>query len=294
MSIKSIMCVFNGEANELNALGIAFNLTRQNSASLRVVHVAAPPILYEGVIATGFAPPAGDGSVMTMLEKEAHDLAEAAAAYVADFTKTHVVPLQPDGGKAVFGQAHASFRPVIGPAAGCLASEGRTVDLIVTGYDKAGDLTTLVSLLFKTGAPVLAIPHLPGGTMSVTGHAETIAVAWDGSITAARALRAAMPELLNARDVYLVSVEGMDDPVDVTGEADVRNYLTSHGVVAEFIHCERTSHPIGFTVLEKARDLGADLLVMGAYGRGHVGEMLLGGVSNYVVKHTHLPLLLAH
>ena len=46
--------------------------------------------------------------------------------------------------------------------------------------------------------------------------------------------------------------------------------------------------------LEKSAGLGAGLLVMGAYGRGHVGEALLGGATRHVLQHSRIPLLLSH
>jgi nucleotide-binding universal stress UspA family protein len=86
----------------------------------------------------------------------------------------------------------------------------------------------------------------------------------------------------------------MDDPEDIIGDADIRDYLSSHSISVEFIHCERIAHSIGHILLEKANDLQAGLIVMGAYGHNHIGEMILGGVSNHLLKHSRLPLFLAH
>ncbi|ESQ86813.1 universal stress protein [Asticcacaulis benevestitus] len=297
MSIKSILCVYSGNADEANALITAFNLTHTVKGSLRVLHLAEPPILYAATIGAGYA--SGqypDGAAVKILEQSARELTETALKSVTNLSQAHSVELVEDSVKAVAGLAQASFRTLVGTTAECLPKDGRSVDIIVVGYDNSpdGNLETVLTALFKTGSPVLAIPRLPGAALSTTGFARKVAIAWDGSLTASRALRAALPYLLHAESVYLVSIEGMSDPVDTMGDADIVRYLAVHGISAEFIHCERVAHGIGHILLEKANDLGADLLVMGAYGHGHFGEMILGGVSNHLLKHSRIPLLLAH
>jgi len=297
MSIKSILCVYSGNADETNALSTAFNLTHTVKGSLRVVHLANAPILYAATIGAGYASgpdPAGDA--VDILEKDARELTETALKSVISLSQTHSVEFVDESVKAIAGRTQASFRTLIGTAAECLPKDGRSVDLIITGYDNSpnGNLETVLTALFKTGSPVLAIPRLPGAVLSTAGYARTVAVAWDGSLTASRALRAAIPHLIHAESVYVVGIEGMGDSIDTLGEADIVEYLAVHGIAAEFIHCERVGHGIGHILLEKATDLKADLLVMGAYGRGHIGEMILGGVSNHLLKHSRIPLLLAH
>ena len=43
--------------------------------------------------------------------------------------------------------------------------------------------------------------------------------------------------------------------------------------------------PVGAQLLKLAHELGADLLVMGAYAHGEWREALLGGVTRYVLDH---------
>ncbi|MDV6330919.1 universal stress protein [Asticcacaulis sp. 201] len=297
MSIKSILCVFSGNADEDTALSAAFNMAYTAKGSLRVLHIAAPPILYGAAIGATYASgPYPSGDLASILEKDARELTETALKAVIRLSKTHMVSLVEDGIQATAGRAQASFRALVGTVSECLPSEGRSVDLVVAGYDNSygGNFETILAALFKTGSPVLAIPRLSDVVVSETGYARTVAVAWDGSLAASRALRAAMPYLVHAETVYLVSVEGMNDPVDTVGNRDIIGYLAVHGISAQFIHCERVAHSIGHILLEKADDLKADLLVTGAYGRGHIGEMILGGVSNHLLKHSRLPLFLAH
>ncbi|MGZ3297934.1 MAG: universal stress protein [Asticcacaulis sp.] len=59
------------------------------------------------------------------------------------------------------------------------------------------------------------------------------------------------------------------------------------------IEAEYSRDGIGVTLLAQAQALKAQLLVMGAYGHSHLGEMLFGGATDHVLKHGRLPLLLA-
>jgi nucleotide-binding universal stress UspA family protein len=51
---------------------------------------------------------------------------------------------------------------------------------------------------------------------------------------------------------------------------------------------------VGAALLGRARELGADLLVMGGYGRSRVSELVFGGVTRTVLGQYDLPVLLAH
>jgi nucleotide-binding universal stress UspA family protein len=54
------------------------------------------------------------------------------------------------------------------------------------------------------------------------------------------------------------------------------------------------SGPFGQTLLHKAHELGADLLVMGAHAHSPLRELILGGVTRFMLGHADLPVLLRH
>ena len=295
MSVKSILYVFGGEAHELNALSSALALAGASRAFLRILHIAAPPILPDALGIGNYAVAAyGDRSIIDVLEKDARELTERASAYVTDYCRREAVSLQADGSTPVMGQSRAVFRVVTGVPDICLASEAYLQDLVVGAHDNrpGGDFTTILTTLFAANRPILLLPRVPGAPLSETGFARKFVFAWDGSRTSARALQAAVPYMLHAEQVHLLGI-GEDKGGDMISEADVQTYLRSHCVAAEFVHAQRQNRDIGDAVLNEAAALGADLLAMGAYGHGHVGEMLLGGVTDHVLKHGRLPLLLA-
>ncbi|ESQ76086.1 hypothetical protein ABAC402_06465 [Asticcacaulis sp. AC402] len=288
------MCLFGGKTYERNALDTAFNLARACGGRLQIIHVAPPSVLYE--VSRGAMSHAAGPGVIDECEEDAREPADIALAYVTERSAYHSVPLVAIHHPAASDHALATFCSLMGPVDRCLPAAARCVDLIVVGQDggRGGHTETVLTALFNTGSPVMVVPWVCDSPLSARGYAGKVVVAWDGSLTASRALRSALPHLSHADSVYLVSVEGMGDPYDATGEATVLAYLACHGISAEFIRAERVAHSIGHILLEKAGDLKADLLVAGAYGWGHIGELTLGSVSNHILKHAHLPLLLAH
>ena len=47
-------------------------------------------------------------------------------------------------------------------------------------------------------------------------------------------------------------------------------------------------------VMQTARDVGADLLVMGGYGHSRIRELVLGGFTRHVISEAQLPVLMFH
>jgi nucleotide-binding universal stress UspA family protein len=297
MSIKTIVCAFGGEDYELNALSSALSLTRANHAVLRIVHISPPPLMPDAMGIGAYASAAyGDGQLIDVMAADERQLARTAETLARDYCERYAVSFHAEPAPIALGQAQAVFSVSEGKARVQLPRHALASDLIVAGYDNQpdGDLEILVTGLFEAAQPVLAVPRNPGVVLSPTGYAKTIVVAWDGSRAASRALREAVPHLIHAEDVHLVRVRGDGDVLDTDADADVKAYLASHGVAAEFLYVDKGRGTVGQAILAQAADLRANLLVMGAYGHSHIGEMLWGGATDYVIKHTEIPLLLAH
>jgi nucleotide-binding universal stress UspA family protein len=94
-------------------------------------------------------------------------------------------------------------------------------------------------------------------------------------------------------------VVGMIDPVsggDEHGEepgADIATYLARHGIQVE-VRSESGTGEAGEALLAMADKVGADLLVMGAYGHPRYREIMLGGATRTVLASATLPVLMSH
>jgi nucleotide-binding universal stress UspA family protein len=175
-----------------------------------------------------------------------------------------------------------------------LLLQARYADLVVTGQD-AGDATTVRGLpqyvAMHSARPVLVVPPSYRGEPI----ADSVVVGWDGSAQAVRAISAAMPVLVRAREVRLALVNP-DLESGLHGEepgADMALYLARHGVRVEVV-IERTRAWAGDALLELALSAGAGLLVTGAFGHSRYREIALGGVTRILLDRAPVPVLLAH
>ena len=174
-----------------------------------------------------------------------------------------------------------------------LAEIARSADLFI-GTRPYGDPAARGEIeekvTFGSGRGCLFLP--PGGSHH-TGF-DTVSVAWDGSREASRALAEAMPILCNAKSVRLVSIVTTDDEKNALRMLGrVKAHLGRHGVQSETELLNYASSP-GEQIEQNAHQRGAQLIVMGAYGHGRMTEWIFGGATRYLLRHSTLPVFMAH
>lgn len=175
-----------------------------------------------------------------------------------------------------------------------LAALARGADLFIGTRpygDPEGQHRIEEQALYESGRSCLFLP--PGGTPHQ--HFETIAVAWDPSREAARAVAEAMPFLVRATKVFLIHVVStLDEPKETAAElARITAHLLRHGVRAEPLTVPFLNST-GEAIEQAAHQNGADLIVMGAYGHRRLVELVFGGATRYILRHATLPVLMAH
>ena len=121
-------------------------------------------------------------------------------------------------------------------------------------------------------------------------------VAWNGSREATRAVHDALPLLRMAKSVSVFSIAATpaDLPESRWPGADIAAHLARHGVKVATGHTVADPISIGDALLNRASDDGADLIVMGAYGRSQLREFVLGGATRDVLRTMTVPVLLSH
>lgn len=178
-----------------------------------------------------------------------------------------------------------------------ISMQARYADLVVVGQRGRDDALPLLradypeSILLHCARPVLVVPC--AGARPELG--KRIAIGWNGSSGAVRAITSALALLRDAQEVKLV-VLNPDRDGQFHGEepgADIALYLARHGVAVDVLATESDEEP-GAALLAYAAVSGIDLIVMGAYGHSRFREILLGGATGSVLDASPLPLWMAH
>jgi nucleotide-binding universal stress UspA family protein len=186
--------------------------------------------------------------------------------------------------------ASAAWREEVGYAPTMVARRARFFDLVVLGRsDRVVDqphTDVVEQTLIHSGRPVLLAPAQPPADIG-----DGIAIGWNGSAEATRALTASLPFLASARRVSVVTIGDRHQG----SAAALVEYLGWYGVAAKHRHLAAVEGAgPGQQLLSAAREEGANLLVMGGYGHVPWREFLFGGATREVVGSSLMPLLLTH
>jgi len=188
------------------------------------------------------------------------------------------------------------WRAAAGNPGELMALHARHADLAIIGqpdwkHDRV-EQRILVDTLMTSGRPVLVVPY--AGEFGAVGN--NVMVAWNGSRVAARAVNDAIPLLRHAATVRIVTVNpgSAGDGSTIVPATDLALHLARHGVDAEASELVMPDVPVADALLNRAFDLGADLLVTGCYGHSRLREWVLGGTTRDLLDRMTIPVLMSH
>jgi nucleotide-binding universal stress UspA family protein len=144
-------------------------------------------------------------------------------------------------------------------------------------------------VLFQSGHPTLVVPYIQTAPFKL----DRVAVLWDGSAPATRAIVGAMPFLHRAQTIELVSIMGERDLRQELGGADMRKHLSRHALNVEPKRLQMMNN-ISETVLNYVAETSPDLLVMGGYGHTRFRELIFGGATRGILQCMTVPTLMSH
>jgi nucleotide-binding universal stress UspA family protein len=285
MALKDILIHLDNTARSAVRLDVAVALARRHEARLTGIGVIDLPSvdLYYG-------------STMPFSGIGPEDLVQRMRTDAA-------VGLEPVG--ASFGERlrreglEGEWRLVEGHMPPTVALHARYADLTIVGQpnrdeplESVGFDAMVAHTIMTSGRPVLAVPY--AGTFPVVG--DRILVAWNAGREAARAINDALPLLQAASAVTVLAINprhGIAGHGDVPA-ADMTLHLVRHGVKAEAAHTVANDISDGEALLSYAADIGADLIVAGAYGHSRAREMVFGGVTRTLLAEMTVPVLFSH
>ncbi len=302
MSIKSVLCVFAGTEKELGALSTAFALAEAYSSRLSILHISPNPSNYVGIYGEGVIE---SSYVIAAIEKEISAHLEHAKQHINSLSSKYNIPVLEKNNMVISNKnkrsncASAELITLTGDIKDIVAQQGRIHDIIVISrgsndpsavYDSA-----IISALFETARPVLITPiHKDVEIKARKWQCKNISIAWDGGIEAARGMYNAMDFLEKSDSVKLLTIRDSKTNYDLKAEEDIIEYLNCHNINATGIIVTAGNRTPAEALLIRAKELDSDLMVMGAYGHSRLREMILGGITDYVLENAEIPLLLSH
>ena len=191
----------------------------------------------------------------------------------------------------------AEWRQVEGALPELVLLHARFADLVIAGQRNAERLDPGTApelpehLILDAGRPVLVVPHT--GAFPTVG--ERVAIAWKSNRGAARAVNDSLPFLKTAKEVCVISINphgGISDEGEHPAE-DVVAHLARHGISATARSPKAERGSLGQTLHDTIASFGADLVVMGAFGRSRWRELILGGVTRTMLGSMSIPTLMS-
>lgn len=272
MSIKSIVVLVSDDAVSFHALDTAIALARQFGAHLRVGHVVPPAHMPAGAIGR-----AASMEYVSEAEETAKAKAEALQAKVAAVCAPQLSSWQwrCEHGEAL--EATSRLAALADLVVSVQWVETLLEDIVTTNF--------IEHLLMAADCPLLMLPHnWQGGPVG-----GKVLVAWKATREAQRSVRSALPFLTQAQKTYILAASAGREATPPG--SDLASYFAHHGISAEMTG---TSADGCEDILAAAKQHGCDLIVMGAFHRGSVSELVFGGSTAFMLRNSTLPVLLRH
>jgi nucleotide-binding universal stress UspA family protein len=202
--------------------------------------------------------------------------------------QTALIETAPSAGSVV---AVATREVAMGGVQAAAVKEARLFELTLVPVvaDNSSPQDLAQALVFDSGLPVLLVPEGAG-----PAPLDHVAVAWDGSRVAARALQDALRLLEPGGRISVLTVQGEK----ALGVSDLAGTLAAalrqRGHDANAVTISLDGRPIAEALQSGARDAGARLLAMGGFGHSRLRDFILGGATLGVLSQLRMPVLISH
>lgn len=282
--IKSILVPVRGDGMVATVLAHAAELAKRHGAEVNVVHCRAQPkdLIPQGIALNKFA--------RKVMMDQAGELANRQEDHLRGILHRLAGEFGLREDDAADGFARCTFKEEQGRMADVVKHAGRLSDLIVLPKpqrERNLGQSSLKAALYGAGRPVLMCP---AQTQPDATFAQHVAVGWNGSLPAARAVASSLDIVHAATRVSILTggkVQANGPTVD-----ELVAYYALRGITAEIVRFDG-KNPAS-ELLKTCKNIGASLLVIGAYSHSHETEMLFGGNTERIVDKTDMPILMAH
>ncbi|HMH97853.1 MAG TPA: universal stress protein [Bradyrhizobium sp.] len=240
-----------------------------------------------GIAAAQFSPP-----VYFTSGEQAQNLIDQGQALI----KKRMSELEVQFREATKNRAkHVEWRCAIDFPARYTLQESRCADIIVSGgqSNALSDPFALASpkdLVMQAGRPLFIAPDNVSWL-----DLRSVLMAWKDTPEARRAIAYSLPMLRKAKEVTVAEIveAGDNRSAAVSRVRDVAAWLSRHGVSASEVVPEDGGDVIA-QLDAIAANVGAGVVVAGAYGHSRFRELILGGMTQHLMTQSSRCVLLSH
>jgi nucleotide-binding universal stress UspA family protein len=290
MTFKTILAAASGGSASDGTIELACRFARRFNAHLEAFHAKPDPRDLFAYSTDAFGN-SMSGDFVDRFVKDSDTIAAQTKASFEAVAAKHQIGIRAAPSLGLPEKiTPACWREEVGYAATIVARRARFFDLVVLGRSERvvdqPHTDVVEQTLINSGRPVLVAPAQPNADIG-----DHVAIGWNGSAAATRALTASLPFLASAQSVSILTVGDRHQG----SAAALVEYLGWYSVAAKHRHVPAVEHAgVGQQLLTAAREEGANLLVMGGYGHVPWREFLFGGATRDIVGTSLMPVLLTH
>lgn len=277
---KDLVVPITGTPGDMDALNIAIDLAASHGAHLTVLEMLNLPTPMLGP--WGMVPDVAMSDVYDKLRSQAKTNVARLESRLEKESISSEVRLVETLAEPARMAAHRAHHADLAVVAGSI---GDTIEAETTH-------AYFGSLLLESGRPVLVVPP----RCKVPMPPKRVVMAWRPTSEAARALHDALPLLTGAEAVDLLLVDTTDEQRDSDAQpgADVAKHLARHGVETSVVALKSGNRAVSSVILEHARKVRANLIVVGGYGHSRFREWAMGGVTRELLIGASIPVFYSH
>ncbi|MGH6718331.1 MAG: universal stress protein [Alphaproteobacteria bacterium] len=290
--MRTVLCAVGDGESARSALATAYLIASRGDGYIEGFY---PGMGSPMIITGGFGGGMGGGGVVPTelvagLEREELQRRDRARAAFTQFMNEHGVPMGPVD-PAAKGVTASWFDNAAMQASEVVGNYGRVFDVVCVSRPRRDDaalsLAFVEAALFESGRPVLLAPPDPPKSIGTT-----VVIAWNASTETARTLALGMPLVGNVQRAVVLTVK--DGSVNGPPGEDAARNLRCHGITTEAVEVESGGQTVGEAILAYCKEIGADLLVKGAYTQSRLRQMIFGGATQHILTSAELPVIMAH
>lgn len=289
MSIKKILVPLDGSDASNAVLDTALVVARRFDAHIEALHVMqrpedAAPFMFDRI------PRKLRRAVAQEAEDEQTEIAAAVHAKFEIFCEQNELEIleNPTSRSGPSAAWHEEF----GRTSEVLVRHARVADVMATRRPKAGKGAVrrspvgenLEAVMLGSGRPVLIVPP-----KWKARRVERAAIGWNESLEASRALAMAMPWLEQMSAVTVITSKKRTESAQ-----RLLHYLALHGIEAEIQHLDKKRDSVGKSIVNICSEGGVEFLVVGGFSHARARQLLLGGVTQYLLRHSSIITVMVH